>query len=155
MGRDILKDGAHWQILNGRDTRLWVDRWLPSRPLGHPTPRYPTNVTLNTKVSSLICPSTRSWDIEFLRPFISEEDIKAICNTPLGNCSRRDRLIWTSSKRGQYSVRSSYHWIHSSRGLTRAHVSLVPSTSRTSPWKAIWKIKALPKIHHFLWMGYE
>ncbi|KAM1074000.1 hypothetical protein ACFXTH_019029 [Malus domestica] len=33
-----------------RDTRLWVDRWLPSRPLGHPTPRYPTNVTLNTKV---------------------------------------------------------------------------------------------------------
>ncbi|KAM1262994.1 hypothetical protein ACFX2G_028665 [Malus domestica] len=133
------------------DTQLWVDRWLPSLPLGHPTPSYPTNVTLNTKVSSLICSSTRTWDIDFLRPFISEEDVNAICNTPLGNCSRWDRLIWTSNKNGQYSVRSGYHWIHSSRGMARAPLSLVPSNSEDSTWKAIWKIKAPPKIRNFLW----
>ncbi|CAN6551855.1 unnamed protein product [Malus baccata var. baccata] len=45
----------HSSFLDAKDTRLWVDRWLPSLPLGHPTSRSPTNVTLNTKVSSLIC----------------------------------------------------------------------------------------------------
>ncbi|KAM2891276.1 hypothetical protein COP2_009594 [Malus domestica] len=151
VGRDILKNGAHWQILNGKDTRLWVDRWLPSLPLGHPIPSSPTSVTLNTKVSSLICPSTKSWDIEFLRPFISEVELKAIYDIPLGNCSRRDRLIWTSSRLGNYSVRSGYHWIHSSWELTRAPASVVTSTLGTSFWKAIWHAKAPPKIRHFLW----
>ncbi|KAM2964592.1 hypothetical protein FF2_022358 [Malus domestica] len=150
--RLILNPNSLWaQTLKARDTRLWVDRWLPSLPLGHPTPSYPTNVTLNTKVSSLICPSTKSWDIEFLRPFISEVEIKAIYDIPLGNCSRRDRLIWTSSMTGNYSVRSGYHWLHSSWSLMRAHASFVPSTLGTSFWKAIWKTKAPPKIRHFLW----
>ncbi|KAM1772165.1 hypothetical protein ACFX11_046897 [Malus domestica] len=84
------------------DTRLWIDRWLPLLPLGHLTPRYPTYVTMNTRVSSLICPSSRTWDIDFLLPFIYEEEVKTIRDTLLGNCSRRDCLIWTSSKNGQY-----------------------------------------------------
>lgn len=90
VGRDILKAGALWQIMDGRDTRLWIDRWLPSLPLGHPTPRCPTPITMNTRVSSLICLSTRSWDIDFLRSFIPEVEVKAICDIPLGNCSSRD-----------------------------------------------------------------
>ncbi|CAN6558737.1 unnamed protein product [Malus baccata var. baccata] len=53
-------DCAHWQILNGKDTRLWVDRWLPSLPLGHPNPDPSTSVTLTSKVSSLICPRSKS-----------------------------------------------------------------------------------------------
>ncbi|KAM1798595.1 hypothetical protein ACFX12_032647 [Malus domestica] len=63
VGRDILKNGAHWQILNGRDTRIWVDRWLPSLPLGHPIPNSPTSVTLNTKV-----PLSRSRPSPILDP---------------------------------------------------------------------------------------
>ena len=26
-GRDLLVSGSHWQIMNGRDVRVWVDRW--------------------------------------------------------------------------------------------------------------------------------
>lgn len=36
MGRDLLSSGSHWQIMVGEDVRVWVDKWLPSLPLGHP-----------------------------------------------------------------------------------------------------------------------
>ncbi|XP_070667346.1 uncharacterized protein [Malus domestica] len=140
----------HW-ILNGKDTRLWVDRWLPSLPLGHPNPDPPTSVTLTSKVSSLICPRSKSWDIDFLRPFIPEVEINAILDIPLGHCSIRDRLVWTASRTGIYSVREGYHWIHSSRGQLGVPDSGVPSTLGTSVWKAIWQTNAPPKIRHFLW----
>ena len=39
VGRDLIRRGAHWQIMCGEGVRLWVDRWLPSLPLGHPIPR--------------------------------------------------------------------------------------------------------------------
>lgn len=34
--------------------RVWVDRWLPSLPLGHPVPVGEVVVTPNLRVSSLI-----------------------------------------------------------------------------------------------------
>lgn len=33
VGRDILLRGAHWQIRNGREVRVWIECWLPSLPL--------------------------------------------------------------------------------------------------------------------------
>ncbi|BFG31061.1 hypothetical protein CerSpe_173350 [Prunus speciosa] len=29
QGRDILLQGAHWQVLDGSQVRLWVDYWIP------------------------------------------------------------------------------------------------------------------------------
>nr|XP_028962160.1 uncharacterized protein LOC103417751 [Malus domestica] len=146
VGRDILKAGAHWQILNGRDTRLWIDRWLPSLPLGHPVPRGNIPVSVNMKVSSLIRESTGSWDIEFLHPFISEEEITDIHAIHLGSLSSCDRLIWPLEKGGCYSVRSGYHWLHSRR------LGVGASTSSDALfWKGVWKIDAHPKIRNFIW----
>ncbi|KAM0986200.1 hypothetical protein ACFX13_013659 [Malus domestica] len=35
-GRELLREGAHWQVLNGHQTKLWVDKWLPETTTGHP-----------------------------------------------------------------------------------------------------------------------
>lgn len=106
---DVLKVGTHWQILNGRDTYLWVDRWLPSLPLGHPDPRCSNHITLNIKVSFLICQNTRMWEIKFLRPLIFVEEFNAIRDTLLGHSSRWDMLIWSTDRCGKYSIRLGYH----------------------------------------------
>lgn len=65
VGGDILLQGAHWQILNGANVRVWRDRWIPSFPLRHPI--FPGNVQVsrNLCVSFLICGSSRSWDLTF------------------------------------------------------------------------------------------
>ncbi|KAM1798946.1 hypothetical protein ACFX12_032962 [Malus domestica] len=127
------------------DTRLWIDRWLPSLLLGGPVPRGNNHITMNTKVSSLMCQSTRSWDLAFLCPFILDKEVNVILATHLGNLSTPYRLIWTAEKCGRYLVRSGYHWIHSRRLRVGASIS-----SDALLWKAVWKINAPPKIRNFI-----
>lgn len=34
-GRDLLLKDAHWQVMNGKEARVWLDRWLFTLPDGH------------------------------------------------------------------------------------------------------------------------
>ncbi|TQE02311.1 hypothetical protein C1H46_012080 [Malus baccata] len=120
--------------------------------MGHPLPLGSVPVSPNLRVSSLICPSSRRWDLNFLLPFLSDSDRKAIEETPIGDLSRNDRIIWGGSRNGIYSVKSGYRWIQS-RSLNRrdrrlSNVRRVPSVV----WKAIWKLEVPPKLRHFLWL---
>ena len=78
VGRDVIKMGAHWQIMSGADTRVWIDRWIPSIPSGVPTPQGSVQVSMNLKVKSLISQDHGTWNIEFLRPFVVEHVWEAI-----------------------------------------------------------------------------
>ncbi|KAM2060118.1 hypothetical protein ACFX1T_045347 [Malus domestica] len=110
VGREIIRGGAHWQIMNGKDVRVWVDKWLPSIPSGHPSPLGSVPVSLNLRVNSLLSTDYGSWEIDFLKPFLVEEEIKAIYETHSGDPSSNDRLVWPFVKNGIYSVKSGYHW---------------------------------------------
>lgn len=70
-----------------------ADRWLPSLPSGHPVPLGEVEVTKKLQVSSLIGSSSREWEIDFLQPFLSMEVQEAIKETPIGDPSRKDRLV--------------------------------------------------------------
>ncbi|KAM1146084.1 hypothetical protein PS2_037782 [Malus domestica] len=151
-GRDLLKLGSHWQILGGQDVQVWVNKWLPSLPLGYPLPLGSVPVTSSLCVSSLICPVSRRWDLNFFLPFLSDTDKKAIEDTPIGDLSHKDRIIWGCSKNGIYTVKSGYRWIQS-RSLALRDNQL--STARGVPsrlWKAIWKLEVPPKLRNFLWL---
>ncbi|KAM1756683.1 hypothetical protein ACFX11_006024 [Malus domestica] len=151
MGRDLLINGTHWQIMGGQDVRVWVDRWLPFIPLERPSPLGEAMVTRNLHVSSLIFPQSRDWDIIFLLPFLSMADQEAIEGTPIGDISRRDRLIWAATKNGRYTVKSGYRWLQSRSLSMRDHrlplVRFIPEKL----WNCIWKVDVPPKIRHFLW----
>ncbi|CAN6700215.1 unnamed protein product [Malus baccata var. baccata] len=154
VGRELILKGAHWQIMGGEEVRLWVDRWLPALPSGHPSPVGEVAVTRNTRVSSIICPSSRTWDFEFLLPFLSAGECAAISNTPIGNPRRKDRLILESTRNGNYSVKSGYLWLQLHSLSLRDHCS---PWSRSVPellWKGIWRIRVPPKeesiVHLFL-----
>ena len=64
-GREVIRNGAHWQIMDGKDTRVWVDRWLSSIPLGFPSPLGSVQVSKNLKVHSLICSETGFGTLSF------------------------------------------------------------------------------------------
>ncbi|KAM1141546.1 hypothetical protein EV1_041111 [Malus domestica] len=51
--RDLLLKGAHWQIMDGQRVWVWVDRWLPSIPLGNPTPGEDLNAIRDTFIGDL------------------------------------------------------------------------------------------------------
>ncbi|KAM2351363.1 hypothetical protein ACFXTH_006190 [Malus domestica] len=87
-----------------------------------------TNALMGPNISQSI-QSTKTWDIDFLRLFISEVEVKAIRDIPMGSFSRHDRLVWSGAKCGKYSINGGYHWIHSSRLMVGASNSLVPPNS--------------------------
>ncbi|CAN6554430.1 unnamed protein product [Malus baccata var. baccata] len=151
VGRDIILEGAHWQIMNGREVRVWVDRWIPSIPLGKPSPLGTVQVFRNLRVNSLICNGSGDWEVDFLKPFVVDDEIKAILEIPLGDPTLKDRLVWPFEKKGAYSVKSGYHW-----ALSRTHVhrNLHPHRSDMIPtqlWKCMWSLKVPPKIRVFMW----
>ncbi|KAM2462656.1 hypothetical protein PS1_013517 [Malus domestica] len=53
-GRELLREGAHWQVLNGHQTKLWVDKWLPETTTGHPSPVEGVCVDTNQNLASII-----------------------------------------------------------------------------------------------------
>ncbi|CAN6570663.1 unnamed protein product [Malus baccata var. baccata] len=67
-------------------------------------------VSLNLRVNSLLSTDNGSWEIDFLKPFLVEEEIKAIYETHSGDPISKDRLVWPFVKNGIYSVKSGYHW---------------------------------------------
>ncbi|CAN6676537.1 unnamed protein product [Malus baccata var. baccata] len=151
VGRNILMEGAHWQIMNGKHVRVWIDRWLPTIPSGKPSPLGSVQVSRNLLVSSLICPVSKGWDIDFLKPFLELEEFDAILETHVGEPTFRDRLVWPFEKRGMYSVKSGYHWAHH---RLLPHLTSNSHSSASVPgalWKCIWQLEAPPKIRCFMW----
>lgn len=53
-GREILLEGAHWQVMSGRQTKLWIDKWLPEITNGHLNPLNEVCVDKNQNVASII-----------------------------------------------------------------------------------------------------
>ncbi|KAM2950773.1 hypothetical protein COP2_000350 [Malus domestica] len=152
-GRELLASGSHWQIMGGDDVRVWVDRWLPSLPSGHPLPLGEVSVSSNLRVSSLIDASSCQWDIDFLRPFLSMADQRAIQETIIGDSRWNDRLIWAANRNGKYSVNSGYRWLQVRPMDVREHRLPAVRSIPKSLWTCIWQLDVPPKIRHFLWVS--
>ncbi|CAN6585206.1 unnamed protein product [Malus baccata var. baccata] len=56
------------------------------------------------------CTKNGRWDIDFLKPFLMEDELKAIYETHSGDPILKYRLVWPFVKHGIYSVKSGYHW---------------------------------------------
>ncbi|XP_048427879.1 uncharacterized protein LOC125471485 [Pyrus x bretschneideri] len=94
----------------------------------------------------------RQWNLSLLQSFLSVRDQQAIEDTPLGDLSRKDQLVWDYSKNGTYSIKSGYRWIQSRsivlRDTRQSDACVVPKAL----WKVIWKLEVPPKLRHFLWL---
>ncbi|KAM2552223.1 hypothetical protein TB2_016639 [Malus domestica] len=153
VAREVIRNRSHWQIMGERDVRVWVDRWLPSLPFGHPEALGDVAVSPNLRVTSLIFHESLDWDIDFLLPFISEEAQLAIKSMPLGGFRCKDRLVWDASKNSQYSVKSGYRWLQLRSLASRDH--RLPRT-RAIPkklWNLVWSLPVPAKICLFFWLS--
>jgi hypothetical protein len=111
-GLQTLKRGYIWRVGDGSNINIWTDSWIPcscSRkvitPRGH---------TVYTKVSELIDPITRAWDVELLKSIFNDVDVMRILQIPLAVGMMEDFVSWNHTKTGMFSVRSAYHleWDH-------------------------------------------
>jgi hypothetical protein len=80
--------------------------------------------------------------VEFLKVEFSRDVVKRILDTPLFDMVEDDKLIWSDSMHGQYSVKSVYNMLIN---VTGRMVNPVGQEN----WSCLWKIHAPPKVKHF------
>ena len=68
-------------------------------------------LALDAKVSSLIDEDTCWWNFKLVQDIFNREEADIICNIPVYPQRQHDKLIWASTKNGEFSMRSAYHLV--------------------------------------------
>lgn len=151
QGRDIIQQGSKWQVLSGKQVKIWDHDWIPPPHNGLISPTSQVPCDAPTFVYDLIDRTSESWNLQTIAPLISNQVFTIISSIPFGSSTEDDRLIWPLNLNGSYTVKSGYHW-HHSRIMRQ-----IPNLSHTSHspdavfWKSLWSTNTVPKIRNFLW----
>lgn len=148
-GRELLTQGLVRKIGNGTSSNVWGEKWIIDiipRP-----PMYKENITTNLalNVSDLLIQGTSMWNLNLLFQTFTPEDVERIMMIrPCVN--QEDSIRWGFTKRGDYPTQSCYKLLEALVDFEHPQTRALPLIERQL-WRNIWKIKAPPKIKHFIW----
>lgn len=92
----------------------------------------------------LIDPDTDQWNCSLLWSFFTLEHAVDISKIHLSLRYRRDQLIWTLEKSGQFTVKSMFREVVRYRSVPIAPVGVVC-------WRKLWKLKMHERLKICLW----
>ena len=135
---EVVRAGARRKIGDGEDTMVWKVPWLPDDSHGFiATDEYPQ--LKNIKVSSLMS-ADKSWDVDLLNDLFCDRDVDLITRIPIPLRDTRDSWYWLLVEKGEFTVRSSYRWLHGEC-----------TDSYTALWKKLWHLQLPNKISNLVW----
>ncbi|GLT74509.1 hypothetical protein SLA2020_463010, partial [Shorea laevis] len=139
-GREILKRGIRWIPRSGDKVSFWLDNWVSNRPLVSILNGPHSMDAINRKVQEvyMLDGDLDTDAISYPLPSDIVDRIKAIPLQTYG--LDQDSFIWGFSSNGNFQSKSAYYLVR--------NLPLVNDMT----WSVIWKVKTLPKIHHFLWL---
>lgn len=129
---------------DGVEINVWTAPWLPSLDNGRVTTPYRYDLS-RLLVSDLMYSNMKVWNEEKVNDIFNARDAGLILATPLRVRQVVDCWYWLSDKHGNYTVKSGYREL-------QIHTN-DPEVGNIEPklWKAVWSIKALPKMVNIMW----
>ena len=133
---DLLKEGLCWRIRNGKNAKIWGDKWVP----------LPTTFAIQSphwvldheaKVAELMDRVLHGWNRGLLKNLFFLDEVKAILSIPISP-NWEDALIWKGMKNGLFTVRSTYH-MAKMRELQRQAESS-NRAKKNEMWGALWRL---------------
>ena len=103
----VVKSRCKWRISDGATVGIWMGRWLPT-PTNFQIISTPRLLPSDSKVSSLMHPTTEEWNTFLLKQIFLPGDVHTILSIPLGSFKPRDHLIWAYTPRGLFIVNNAY-----------------------------------------------
>ncbi|XP_060965568.1 uncharacterized protein LOC133034491 [Cannabis sativa] len=89
-------------------------------------------------------PDSRQLDLELIEDLFECHDVELIKQVPLSVNLESDSWFWNKDPTGFFTIKSAYSHLQSVNGSWN-------SSMEEDVWKMLWKIKAPPKILHFVW----
>ena len=104
--RELLRGGLKRIIGNGEQTNVWVDKWLLNGQNRRPMNIH-SLIDIQLKVSQLIDPLTRNWNLKMLRDLFPRTNIQLILQQR-HVLTNEDSFCCVGTNFGLYIVKSGY-----------------------------------------------
>ena len=145
----VVKEGSRWQVGNGRSTRIWKDKWLPSPS----TYRVVSPISIlpqDARVESLIDGENGVWKNELVRQVFLPHETDTICGIVLSASQPADKQVWAPTTNGIFSARSAYK-IAKEMGMRADTGTLSDGSRMRCFWKHLWRRNVPHKVRHLFW----
>ena len=96
-------ESGKWQMIH-----IWDDKWLPT-PITYKVISHTQDFDDYPMVSSLINDDSKSWKVNLVRELFLPFEAETILRILLSFSLPDDKIIWVGSRRGELSVKSTYH----------------------------------------------
>ena len=106
--KKLIVKGACYLIGDGATINVWEDPWVPWIQGFKPQPRNENITQCPIMVSQLIDHTTHSWIPSLVTELFDAASAQAIMLIPIPYSPRQDKLMWTPSSKGVFSVKSAY-----------------------------------------------
>lgn len=141
--RNEVLQGYRWVLGDGELINCVKDPWLVGKRdfKVDQSREYGVNVM---SVKQLFLSNGRDWDSNKVRSLFSEEDASLILATRIPIVPVVDRLAWSKTSNGKYSVKTGYQLWHAQNIGTG-------SVPQSNGWSKLWKLDLPHKVNLFLW----
>jgi hypothetical protein len=146
--KELLLNGVIWRIGNGKDVRVWGEKWVPipsSFSIKTPKPAHLENMT----VSNLINMNTHQCDKSLISSIFLPKDAAAILSIPLSPFLPQDQLLWRCTKNGMFTVRSAYHLGMEMKTVQQPECS--EKENMDEVWRTCRRLNIPNAVKMFLW----
>ena len=147
--QNLVKEGLRWRVGNGASIRVWEDRWLLV-PSTYKVTSPRLFLQADTWVQELINEATAEWKSSVIDALFLPHEADIIKSIPISSRLPPDKLIWTETRNGLFTVRNAYHLAMTQSSSKSRGTSSDNSTLKRF-WTKIWSIPVSHKIRHFAW----
>ena len=126
----MVREGIKRRVGNGRNIQIWGDKWLPSA-LTHRVASLRLFLHSDTLVGELIDHENVRWKPDVLVALFLPYEVDIIQSIPLSSCFSEDKLVWTESPNGKFSVHSAY--------VVATRLSSNPNSGISSNISLVWQ----------------
>jgi hypothetical protein len=145
--KSLLLEGLVWKVGTGWSINAKTERWVMLDGK-YSCPKMIDDNTVDFMVGELIEFETRSWNLARLNSLFEPPSVKGILAIPIALEGNADKLFWTYTKHGFYTVRSGY-WLGRMNTFRRNNEGNAEGDQKL--WREVWNLNGPPKLRHFLW----
>lgn len=107
--KEKLKDGFRWVLGDGKEISIFKDPWLQGKVDFRVEDNH-MNIIRDEKVCFYFHSNSRVWDVHKVERDFHADDNKLILQIRIPQNDVNDRLAWTGTHKGIYTVKSGYRY---------------------------------------------